>query len=755
MCVNDSEMSLTVVVPIRWTGDRRDALERLEFLTQDSEVPGGVEVLVVDDGSPVQSSEEIRAACSRLGFRFHRIESEFETFSIGRARNVGAQLANSRFVMFQDADLLPYPGFYRDVLIEAEVQGVATFAERFLMFGVIYLTPLGTKEYFQTPDTHRKSKFIQYLLDDDREKIEKFSTGTSVTLWSRDYYLSAGGNDPDFAGWGYEDLEFACRSIRRAKRFQLPSEFSLDYRNFQSVLDYRGWKAVYRLFGDITFKKGMVLFHAWHPIEEKSAYVKAKDRNRKLFDKKLNAFKVSGEEPDPLPRPERGRSVIFRTNPWVYSRWVAPMLGETVLVDEDMFSAQSFLSFCAARKIDRVVFHNPYANERMIDIYFAVRTAGLAFVVCERGALPGSMFFDPNGFNGESSSYKPERWDRALTAEEQQRVCDYVQAFKAGGISLEEQSESIGVNALRRRLGVPTGAKILFVPLQRPSDTVIEHLAGPIGSYEQFLILVRRVAFALPPDWVVVAKRHPLEAVSPSLPSVVFADCFNINDLVEASSALLLINSGVGLTGIVYEKPVLYAGQAFYGWEGLAKQVSCHEDVLKAIEEFEPDRLKVLRFLYYLVFEFYSFGQFKTRRVAWTDGAFMTATTGIDFHVIRFPECREVRMEWRDAPLVPMRSILFDRYRNSDGSLRFGPSSAKASPMGASAGGRILSPGRALANVGGGAGRTAMDQGGASGRRGLGSVFRKFRKLRGNPVMFLRDSRFRPLRWIGWSIRKG
>ena len=40
--------------------------------------------------------------------------------------------------------------------------------ERFLMFGVIYLTKDATAEYFDTPIELRRSKYIQALLDNDR-----------------------------------------------------------------------------------------------------------------------------------------------------------------------------------------------------------------------------------------------------------------------------------------------------------------------------------------------------------------------------------------------------------------------------------------------------------------------------------------------------------------------------------------------------------------------------------------------------------
>lgn len=735
-------IDLTVILPVRWSADRPDVPARLAYVLHDDLRPAGVEFLVVDDGTDSDRAPQLERTCAELGMRYHRIESTLTTFSIGRARNVGTQMARTRFVMFLDIDLMPYPGFFQDVRNEIRIQGMDRFAERFLMFGVIYLTREATAEYFATPPTLRKGQFTQYLFHADESRIEKFSTGTSVTVWSRDYFLGAGGNDPDFEGWGYEDLEFMCRAIRREKRFPLPQEFALDYRSFQAITEYRGWKSVYRLYGDMTFQKGLVLFHAWHPVETKGSYAQAKDRNRRLFEKKLAEFAAKAIEPEPLPMPERGRTLMFRSNPWVYNRWVAPYFGDIVIIEEDMFTLDSFEAFFRERSIDRIVFHNPYANETMLAIYRWARAQGIEFLVCERGALPGSVFFDAHGFNGESASYHPSRWRRQLSSEEEGAISTYIRELKAAPEFLEEQKPRTGPRALRKRLNLSVSRKILFVPLQRPSDTVIQYLAGPIQTYDAFIALVNRLAHTLPPDWAIVVKRHPLETVSPDLHGVVFADDANIDDLVEMAEAVLLINSGVGVTALMYEKPLLHAGQAFYGHEGLARQVVEHDDVLAALREFRPDPQAIRQFLHYLVFEFYSFARFQTRRVQWTDGALMTATTGIEYLTLRMPGRPTFHMEGRARPAVAHDSILFDRYRNPAGVVV--PTAAKAPAPATNA----ARPEMAVQA------RPTEAKPSSPKPPKPPKLLRKFRKLRENPVMFLRDSQFSLLRSIGNSIER-
>ncbi|SOZ38297.1 putative glycosyltransferase involved in capsule biosynthesis, similar to kpsS (plasmid) [Cupriavidus neocaledonicus] len=640
---------------------------------------------------------------------------------------------------------MPYTGFYRDVLREAVINGLDESADNFLMFGVIYLTESATRDFRDMEPEFRRQKYIQLLLENEKEAIEKFSTGTSVTVWRRDYFLATGGNDPDFNGWGYEDLEYACRAIRRRKKFPLPSEFALDYRNFQTIVEYKGWKSIYRLFGDMTFQKGMVLFHAWHPVEQKSDYMAAKARNRQLFEKKLADFRDKEIEPDPLPMYGSGKSLVLRNNPWVTNRWIAPFLGEIVHIDEDYLPSETFMNFLKESRFDRVVFHNPYANSRVKALYDLVRVNNFPFLVVERGALPDSVFFDPCGFNADSSSYSPEKWDRELSHEKRTATLQYIQRAVSDDESLEAQSARLGAASLRKKLGIGRGKKILVAFLQRPTDTVIENFMGSMGTYDDFLRLLARLPFALRQDWVLLVKQHPLEVDVVNIPGAISVDQCNTKDLLELCDAMIAVNSGVGVLGLAFGKPVLHCGHAFYSAPGLTREVLNEDDVVNALNCFKPDFEKSLRFLSYLINDFYSFGKFKTRRVKWHDGSFMTATTAIDFYKIRFPGRPEMTRHLRESVEVSSDSVLFDRYRASSAQvLAIEKASAavkiikEAQPKSASARAEPAKQTVALPKH--------------PPAKAMPSWRRKARKLMNNPIMFLRDSRHAVFRAIGNSV---
>src|SRR5690606_1369079 len=154
------------------------------------------------------------------------------------------------------------------------------------------------------------------------------------------------------------------------------------------------------------------------------------------------------------------------------------------------------------------------------------------YLVCERGALRNSVFFDPNGFNAESKSYDPLLWDKELSEKARKTTLEYIFQEKSLDESLEKQEDRISVDEIYRKLNISKGKKILFVPLQRPSDTVIKYFCGPIGNYDNFLTLINSLAHALPRDWEIVVKRHPLEVENPKLEGVIFANNINVKSLI-------------------------------------------------------------------------------------------------------------------------------------------------------------------------------------------------------------------------------
>jgi hypothetical protein len=216
------------------------------------------------------------------------------------------------------------------------------------------------------------------------------------------------------------------------------------------------------LLGDLLFQKGIALFHSWHPVAEETNYRQLADTNRAVFFNKLEEFEKRGSEPEPLPDLNRGCTLLMRKNAFTCARDIQPLWGRILHPDEDLLEGRTSLKDWVLRnKIDRVVFHNPYASEAMLRLYREARTEGIPYFVAERGALPGSCFFDFTGFLVDGDSYSVERWDRPLSGAESDNVEKALSNPRESPAALEDQSPRIGAAALRARLGLQPRDKIL------------------------------------------------------------------------------------------------------------------------------------------------------------------------------------------------------------------------------------------------------------------------------------------------------
>lgn len=719
---------LTVAIGVRYTQYRKDLLARLSYCLQDSLIPTQVKFLLVDDGSDKDYASELQAFCVRKKIDYLRIDSETKPFFMGRARNFAAMHAATDYIMFMDVDLICYDGFYQQLIDEISIQELAKDSTNFLAIGVVYLTEYGSLQYLQHDKRTCRSQFIQYLLQNDNRYIEKFSTGTSAQIFNREYFLARGGNREDFIGWGYEDIELSLRAALLNQKFPIPRRVSEDYRNFKDIIEYRGFKSLIRLYGDLTFAKGIVLFHMWHEVDYASDYMLSKAANRSKYELAINAFLKSRQEPEPLADLSQGRTLLFTTtHPAICNREVMSRWGEVFVEDEKDFSNVEVLArYLQANNINRVVLQNPYSNELRLAIYNYLRANNIDYYIVERGALPNSMFFDPNGFNADSSSYDEKYWNIPLSSEKQLATMRYINEERYNAEALEAQASRISRNQLRRVLRINPGKKVLFVPLQTSSDTVIKYFCGrEVPTFEAFLHLVQEVANTLPADWCLVIKKHPLMKNSHDFQNVLIADDYNIKDLLELADCVLLINSGVGLISMLFDKPVLYTGEVFYAHPKLNTRVNNAYEILSCLKELMiPDMEIRTRFIAFLLHDFYSFGRFTTKVIDWSEQANMTITTAIDFYYIpnlghtKYIKPKEASSYYRD-----FKSILFDRFR-------FDLVYHKH-------------PNRSLAHL--------IRPQAASKAEKEEIRHKRFKKMWNNPYKFFRDSRFfflRPLKYL-------
>lgn len=322
---------LTVVIPIRAMPDR-DIAERIGYCIRDPLLERDrVVFMVVDDGSPEEAHHKHRERCEKLGIQYLYLPTRDTVPNMARARNAGVAAARSEYIMFMDVDLHPCPGYYNALLAEIEVQRLTLYSDDMIMTGVVYLTKAGSERFLEIDPDHRCCDFLKALERQKGDVIEKVSTGTSVTLLRRERYLELSGYDESFEQWGYEDLEFNLRAMYRDPKFPLPGDFTEDIGSFQDIDMYRGWKSMYRLYGDMTLAKAIMLFHIWHPVDKNSAYILGYEKNRQKFVRKIK--KLAKE-----PRSTRVR--IGRDSP-LFERYRGPSRRLTL---EEQYRNSPFLT---------------------------------------------------------------------------------------------------------------------------------------------------------------------------------------------------------------------------------------------------------------------------------------------------------------------------------------------------------------------------------------------------------------------------
>jgi len=396
----------------------------------------------------------------------------------------------------------------------------------------------------------------------------------------------------------------------------------------------------------------------------------------------MRRFDESLVHPAPLIASEsRDKSFLFlgsdNSNSCRTLRDVFPLLGKPIITSEYHFFDEEAGRLDTSKlrraledgRVDRILFPNPYRNSARLSILSWCRENEFPFVVFERGALPDSWYFDNSGFTADSRSYSRENWDHELTSAQIEGVSSYVDLCLSGRNTLEAQGDLVGASILSSELATRNN-KVLFVPLQRPSDTVTVHLAGPAKSFRDYLVFIDACAERLSDfGWIVLCKRHPWENHSPPLRFARYVDPnTNFLDLLAMCDAVALMNSGVGVYAMMASKPCYVFSEAFYTFPGLNEKMESL-DLDGFIDRIScgltVDRQRMFRFIHFLRNRFYSFG--RGRFASWLDedGSTRKVTTSIDFYEIRLPQLGTRIYSEPSVAKIPTSAPLFEQFRLS------------------------------------------------------------------------------------------
>jgi predicted glycosyltransferase involved in capsule biosynthesis len=658
------DFSLEIIIPV-CARIEYDVAERIKW-RGNYNLPTNCTFTIVDYGSSPEEAQKIKSACELLQFKYIHVPSRNGIWNASKARNMALIESSSDYVLFEDVDLVSHRDFYKWLVVQVESL-IRKQHWPFLVVPVAYLSEAGSDIAKDEINDVVYADLTSELYNHSSEKISFHAPASSFLVCSRKDAMAVGGYDESFEGWGYEDSDFWLRLLRKAN-IEKPRDFyRLDTRNYRDQVQWRGWRALFRVFADLLANKGVYAFHVWHPIAPHRSD-SVKERNRSIFLNNSKAYSSNKYCLTPLRSPYKPADLFLTKNPHSFNDALFEVFDNPLFIDEDTLDPRNVDVVLRTYSVRRVIFNNPYGKDKRRALYTILKSMGVPCFVVERGALPWSIYIDEGGFCAESSSYSEENWvHMPFGDKERAEAQNYVNDLRITGASLEPQADLIGGRNLKRNLfGDNENLKILFVPFQSPSDTTTNFFCGDCGSFDRFVHEVKLLPHLLPSNWKVVYKNHPLTIDKLDIEGAFNADSCHVGDILEMADAVCLINSGVGVLAAAYNKPVYYFGQAFYACNGINYKVTSGAHLIEQLMHPEPfDIDKSLKFLYFLVFRFYSFAKWDHKVRKHTDKAKLSISENIVYEVVRVKGFQEHRLP--PSLEINLRdSMLFDRYRLDD-----------------------------------------------------------------------------------------
>jgi len=227
----------------------------------------------------------------------------------------------------------------------------------------------------------------------------------------------------------------------------------------------------------------------------------------------------------------------------------------------------------------------------------------------ERGYLPDCLYIDKYGALANSNSYNKKNWDKKLSIDKYKQVEKYIKSFIEDSSTLEEQKRGrIAEEGFYSKLRIKKKQIKVFVPLQKANDTVILLWSDWIKGIKKFKTTINELAQENP-DILFLVKSHPRRLTNKmrTRDNIINVDDFHYKDCIQHSDVILTINSGVGLQAMMWNKPVITIGKAFYHFKNINYKANNKEEIIKYIKEAKkPDTEEVKRFIYFLRYNFYT-----------------------------------------------------------------------------------------------------------------------------------------------------
>lgn len=241
-----------------------------------------------------------------------------------------------------------------------------------------------------------------------------------------------------------------------------------------------------------------------------------------------------------------------------------------------------------------IVFNGYLAPNALLQL--AAEKLNMRILFVENGFYPKTMQCDISGINALSTLPRDSRFYDQL--DEQLVGNTWPKSFETRKSKLKPS------NAKQNKLP----ETYTFVPFQVPSDMQVLALSPWIGDMVHLYNEIAKLAVRYPNENFVI-KEHPsfplsiIESVEQH-PNIHFCNHAETKQLIEASKAVITINSTVGLEALTLGKKVITLGDAHYAIDDVVLEANCSETLamqFQALENWQPNierRDNFVRFVY-------------------------------------------------------------------------------------------------------------------------------------------------------------
>lgn len=202
----------------------------------------------------------------------------------------------------------------------------------------------------------------------------------------------------------------------------------------------------------------------------------------------------------------------------------------------------------------------------------AAKIANVPVFHVERGLLPDTLVFDPQGVNFKSyiaGSYLP-----LITEEERKIARAYIKDFSTQGKTIvgKNLDRELTSEEVNRKIGLPSRAKFIFFPMQIEGDSNIIINSPIYKKMADVIEDVKQVANLT--GLKVVCRPHPEYSLTPEElkklhPGVIFDNSLHLHTMLKHAVANVVINSTVGLESILLGRPTIALGHSVYSGKGI------------------------------------------------------------------------------------------------------------------------------------------------------------------------------------------